>query len=695
MGVMNKFRDNAGAILFVLIFAFGGIWVLNDVGLFDVSGARAVGNLVTVNGEGIAADEYEQQVQAQLSLMQRQTPDMGPQAEDRAREQAFENLVVGKIAETQMARLGITVTDAEVVNLLTGPTPHPIIAQSFPDGRGGVDRAALAQFFNDPQQQPQILQLQEYIRNQRLQEKFSALVGSLVRVSDAEVLEAYNRQRRSATADVVALRYASIPDDSVRLNDADLRRFYDAHTKDFERKTSWKVDVVSRSKEPSAQDSALVSRDLARIRSGFATTDDDSTFLVREGSERPYSGAFVSAAAMDPAIARAIYPNPTTGQVIGPVYSDGQALLVKVLGVRPSEQPAVQARHILITAADPAAKEAAAARINALKQQIQNGASFEALARANSQDPGSALQGGDPGWFGRGQMVKPFEDAAFGAAPGTLIGPVTTDFGVHLIEVLGSATQDVRLATYATRLQAEASTLRQAEDKMEDFRYNLEQDGIENAEAEARRTGLSIEAQEYADGQDVYPGIGQSPAVRRFLQNAKAGSVSDVIELDERFVVVVVKEVTPEGVRPFEEVRAEVTTRARAERKKEIAVARLTRALAQGFNGLATRVQGFQRTATMSGAQSSIEGFGPQPRLAGALFVTPQGQTTRVIAGPEAAFVARVTAVTAVGQIPQAERDQLREQIVAAKRQIVGARFAQSLRESAEVVDNRARLEIR
>lgn len=694
MGVMNKFRDNAGAILIVLVFAFGVIFMLNDVGLFDVSGARTAGNMITVDGEGISSQEYEQQVSAQVSLMQQQTPEMGPQAEDRAREQAFENLVVGKLAEREMARLGLTVTDAEVRNLLTGPSPHPLIVQSFPDGRGGVDRAALAQFFNDPQQQEQILQLQEYLRNQRLQEKFSALVGSLVRVSDAEVVEAYNRQRRTATADVVALRYASIPDDSVRLADADLRRYYDAHAKDFARKTTWKVDVVSRSKEPSAQDSAIVARDLGRIRTGFASATDDSTFLAQEGSERPYSGGFVGAGAMDPAIASAIYPNPAVGQVVGPIYSDREALLVKVLAVRPADQPAVRARHILITAPNDAAKAAATAKIEAIKQQIQGGASFEALARANSQDPGSAIRGGDLGWFGRGQMVKPFEDAAFGAAPGTLVGPVVSDFGVHLIEVLGKATQDVRLATYATRLQAEASTLRQAEDKMEDFRYNLQQDGVEEAEAEARRTGLTFESHEYADGQDVYPGIGQSPAVARFLTSAKAGSVSDVIELDERFVVVVVKEMTPEGTRPFDEVRAEVTARARAERKKEIATARLTRALAQGFDGLATRVQGFQRTATLSGVQMNLEGFDAQPRLAGAVFATPRGQTTRVIAGPEAAFVARVNTVTEAGQIPPTERDQLYQQIAGAKRQIVGARFAQALRQSADVVDNRAKLEI-
>ena len=695
MGVMNKFRDNAGAILIVLVFSFGVIWVLNDVGLFDTGGQRAAGRVIVVNGEGVTAQEYEQQVQQQQDLLQQQSPDAGPQAMDRAREQAFENIVTGKLAEAEMARLGLVVSDAEVRNLLTGPTPHPIIAQNFPDGKGGIDRSALSQFFSNPDNQPNILQLQEYLRNQRLQEKFSALVGSLVRVSDAEVVDAYNRQRRSATADVVALRYASIPDDSVRLDDRALRAFYDAHRKDFERPATWETALVSLSKEPSAQDSAIVASDLTRVRNGFASATDDSTFLAREGSLRPYSGAFVGAGAMDPAIARAIYPAPTAGGVVGPIYSGNEALIAKVIAVRPAEQPAIHARHILITAPDSGSRGAATAKLNALKAQIQGGASFEAIARANSQDPGSAIQGGDLGWFGRGQMVAPFENAAFGAAIGTLVGPVVTDYGVHLIEVLGRADQDVRLATFSTRLQAESSTLRRAEEKMEDFRYEIEQNGVEVAEEQARRLGLTVETQEYAGGQDVYPGIGQSPIVRRFLDGSKVGSVSDVVELDEKFVVVVVKKVTAKGPRPFEEVSDEVTVRARADRKKQIAVARMTRAMRQGFDGLAARVQGFQRTAAMSGVNTTLEGFDAQPRLAGAVFATAKGQATPVVAGPDAAFVARVNTVSTVAQIPAAERDQLRQQLVSTKRQLVGGRFAQALRESAEVEDNRSAMDIR
>ena len=84
------------------------------------------------------------------------------------------------------------------------------------------------------------------------------------------------------------------------------------------------------------------------------------------------------------------------------------------------------AQHILVDSEDKA-KE--------LKTQIDGGADFAELAKANSTDTGSAVNGGDLGWFGLGMMVKPFEDAVVAASPGSVVGPVQTDFGWHLIKV--------------------------------------------------------------------------------------------------------------------------------------------------------------------------------------------------------------------------------------------------------------------
>ncbi len=98
----------------------------------------------------------------------------------------------------------------------------------------------------------------------------------------------------------------------------------------------------------------------------------------------------------------------------------------------------IRASHILVTHADAyrastdRSKEDAAAQISALKQEIDGGADFADVARANSECP-SAAQGGDLGPFGRGAMVAGFEDAAFGLDVGDVSEPVETEFGYHLI----------------------------------------------------------------------------------------------------------------------------------------------------------------------------------------------------------------------------------------------------------------------
>jgi peptidyl-prolyl cis-trans isomerase C len=100
--------------------------------------------------------------------------------------------------------------------------------------------------------------------------------------------------------------------------------------------------------------------------------------------------------------------------------------------------PEVHARHLLVradeTAPDSVKAEARRKTEEALTR-AKAGESFETLAKEYSQDPGSAEQGGDLGWFGPGRMVAPFDSASFALEPGQLSGVVQTQFGYHVIKV--------------------------------------------------------------------------------------------------------------------------------------------------------------------------------------------------------------------------------------------------------------------
>jgi len=98
----------------------------------------------------------------------------------------------------------------------------------------------------------------------------------------------------------------------------------------------------------------------------------------------------------------------------------------------------VRARHILVKVpenAPAAADDAARKKLEGLIARLEKGEDFATLAKASSEDPGSKDRGGDLGFFGKGLMAKPFEDAAFALSPGRISGPVRTAFGWHVLKV--------------------------------------------------------------------------------------------------------------------------------------------------------------------------------------------------------------------------------------------------------------------
>lgn len=694
MGVMNRLRENTGVILWILVFAFGVIWVLQDSGGLDVVGVLS-NNVGTVNGEPISFEEYSQALDTQVQNYQQQNGDnMPPQMLDQTRDRVFDQLVELKLREQELARLGLEVADGEVVDMIQGENPHPIIPLYFGDGQGGVDRALLQSVIENPEARQDWLNIENYLRGERLRQKLDNLITAGVHVSDADAEAEYLRRNRTADVRFVALRFASIPNDSLEVGDSDLRDWYNRNKEDFARKRSFSLLYASIDKSPTPEDTAIVIDDLDGMRAAFAAAADDSLFLVRNGSSTPYADAYFRPDELDPSVADAVFDNPEPGTVVGPVIGGGMVHLIKIVDVRAPEETAVRARHILFRAAetDTEARTEAEATAREVLQRIRNGEDFADMAREFSSD-GTAANGGDLGWFGPGRMVEPFEEAAFGATVGRPVGPVATQFGYHIIEVTERATREAMIADFTLPLQPSVATLNKIQEQLDDLQYFATENG--DFAGEADRRGLNTTTVEIEAEQQFIPGIGASTALVNFLADAETGSVSPVIELDTRFIVGVVDAVQPEGYRPLEEVRSQIEPRVRNEMKADELRGRLADAASSGadLESIARAVGQTVSTANgLSFQNLVVPGLGRDPGFVGAALGMQEGQLSGVMEGTSAVYVIQLDKINEPAAITDAQRTQIRTQLLTQGRNRLRSQWIADLREKAEIVDNRRAL---
>jgi peptidylprolyl isomerase/peptidyl-prolyl cis-trans isomerase D len=690
MGAMNTLRQNTGVILWILVLSFGIIWTLQDSDVFSAMN-QPDRNVATVNGAPIQQEEYQQVVKRVRERFQQQLGGtMNPQMQSRIRDRAYDQVVDQKLLEQEMTRLGISVTDSEVESMVFGENPHPLIRKQFADSTGQINYQLLQNMAQDPQRESQWLKIEEYLRRQRRQRKMTSLVQATIQVSEQDVENYHRRQNTSASARYVSLRYAQVPDDSVSVSESDLRSYYDKNKEDFKRERTATLKYATTSKEATAEDSSNIASDLDELREDFATTESDSLFLLNNASDNDFSSEYKTADQMNARVADSVYANPEPGRIVGPVFGGGQAHLIKIRDTRPAETQYAHARHILLKT-DQADSEKRG-RLQALRDSIESGAaSFAEMARRYSDDQ-SAAEGGDLGWFAEGSMVDAFGDAVFGAEPGALVGPIRSEFGYHLVRVEARASQAVQMADLAYNLTPSQATLSDKESTLGDLAYFAEENG--NFREEAQRLDLTVQEVQVETNQSSFPGIGESPALSRFLENASAGDISEVTELSDKFVVARVTDVTPEGYRSFSDVKSQIRPKVALQKKREVQGRRMERALSQnGFDALPNVLGTQMRTQSdVTYSTKTVPGLGREPKFVGAVFGLEVGETSGVVEGENAAFVVEVTEKNTPPPLTEQQRQQIRKQLLKQRRKQATSDWLSALKEDATIMDNRTQM---
>ena len=209
--------------------------------------------------------------------------------------------------------------------------------------------------------------------------------------------------------------------------------------------------------------------------------------------------------------------------------------------------------------------------VSDIMERAKAGEDFADLANEYTQDPSGQEKGGDLGWFGKGQMVKPFEEAAFKASKGSIIGPIVSRFGSHIINVRDKKSENGKEQVLAShillKVEASPATLSELRRVATLFSYDAQDSGFT---VTANSNKLSIMNNENLDrGSSRLRTVGSMRGGVRFAFNNKAGSVSDVMENDQYYAVFNVDSLIEEGHKSFESVKTQLVNKVRRQKQKE------------------------------------------------------------------------------------------------------------------------------
>jgi peptidyl-prolyl cis-trans isomerase D len=314
----------------------------------------------------------------------------------------------------------------------------------------------------------------------------------------------------------------------------------------------------------------------------------------------------------------------------------------------------VNVRHILIKTQGKPKEQAPQLKLKAedLLKQIKAGGNFAELAKKNSEDPGSAVKGGELGWIVRGQTVPAFEQAAFSLKPGETSGVVETEYGYHILQVeekQEAHTQSFEEAQPQLLMEAKKEIAAENLKKAMDAAHAEILKTPAQAEAIAKKYGLRFFKADGVTNTTALPEVNTQAELTTAIFGAPKGGTTDVVNMDAqgKSAFASVTNVTPASNSDFTEAQKDVlqkyTTAEAARLSEQAAKTALERARkGESLEALAKEYGVKVQTAAPFAVDGAAEGIGPATQLAAAFDANVGG-----VIGPVAAqggnFICKVT----------------------------------------------------
>jgi peptidyl-prolyl cis-trans isomerase D len=550
--------------------------------------------VATINGEPIPAGQYHDAV-ADHERFQRRA---GTRAvvDELIADTIMLGLVDDELVRQEAARRRMAVSRDEALKILLKDPPE-FMRAPFVDSRGTFRRDVFEMVIRDPSQIVRVLDAS--VERDSLVRQWKADLEKVIlyvqsrenrkRVTDALVAEKpldektirnrYFAEKTKIVGSFVRVLHSTIEDSLVPISMVEARAWYDAHKKDYWAAPARLIGAVVLPIEPTAADSAAHRARLDSIRTAIAAkalSARSSTVAEIQRSLAPdrFGGDPVAPSQMTAEMIRQLAP-AKPGDVVGPFAQQSESTLLFVEKRTPSKDTVLRARHILLRVApgDTASETSARELIKVLRDSIDDEKEFIEGVTYFSTD-NSVQQEGDLGYFGRGRMSRAFDSAAFAGAPGTVIGPVRTEHGYHLIWVTERITEAFTLRELRVPITvsdaARASVVRDAEALATAFRTGVGVDSL--VAVYRRRYPMMATDTTYVKRLERY---GDILAPARFAFDAKPGDVAVLPLPFDRLMVVRVNSVWSGGTPEFEKIPAYPMAHARRARQLDVLAPRM------------------------------------------------------------------------------------------------------------------------
>ncbi len=698
MATLQKIRNRAGLLIAIIIGMSIFAFVLQDMltgGGSSVLNSRV--DLAEINGKSVSYDEYVSRLDkiTEYYTLRLGQSSLDEETTQSLKEQVWQDILREYTMKDEYKELGIAVSTDELMDMVQGRNPHPVIQSLFSDPQTGIlDRSFLLQFIRTMNEDPTGTQktiwlfLEDQILKDRAFTKYNNLISKGLNVTDLEAENNLQEISHSVDISYVVKRFGSVPDSMISYSNKDIENHYTNHRKEYSQEATRDIEYLVYEVLPSEEDDREAEDWINRMKGEFESVKD-VVAMVNMESDSPFDDINYKDGELPETINDFMFSSQP-GAVYGPYFENNAYTLARLVEINYLPD-SVHARHILL---QPDASRDANAVIllaDSLKEELENGGDFDRLASLYGSDA-TAQTGGDLGWFSEGDMVHPFGDSCFYGETGKIM-TVQTQYGIHITQVLEKSrnVKKVKVAYLSRNVEPSSETYQNK--YAEAVKFAGLNNTYEKFNTAVSQQNLTVRyANDLTENQRTITGLESPRELVRWAFDADLHEVSnEIFEFGNKYVIAVVTGIREKGIAPLEQIRPEIVLEVKKNKKAEIIMDEFTSRMkdVSGIEELAGQMNlNVEEADNINFTSVSLPAAGIEPGVIAMAGILEQGKLSPPVKGNNGVYVLVVIASREQENEPDLASNRAR--MTAALESQANYEAYDALMEASDIKDNRS-----